>query len=303
MNGEGFIYDRRRARLRGGEPTAAAPRDRSPTATSTDARSRVVARRPPDRLRLGAATRTRDHDDVGDLWLVRGRGRRAAAAHRHGRAPSCCPPSRPTARTIAYLGHEHALTTSGATSGSTPSRADGGDVRAASTAALDRTCAPLGGDGPLWSADGRSIYFAVEDQGARPGLPRRAPGGAPERGDRRRAAWSPGSRRCRRPPLAFAASDPVAPAEVFVGAADGSGERPLTDLNRRWRDEVALARPERFRFERDGLHARRLGDAARRLRAGTPLPGAAERPRRPARAVRLRLLRRVPGPGGRRLRA
>src|SRR5262249_8761898 len=42
------------------------------------------------------------------------------------------------------------------------------------------------------------------------------------------------------------------PAEVFVCAADGSGERRLTDLNREWKGEVALSSPERFRFERAG---------------------------------------------------
>jgi acylaminoacyl-peptidase len=45
----------------------------------------------------------------------------------------------------------------------------------------------------------------------------------------------------------------VTPAEVFVCAADGVGERRLTDCNREWRAEVALSRPERFRFERAGF--------------------------------------------------
>ena len=53
--------------------------------------------------------------------------------------------------------------------------------------------------------------------------------------------------------IAFAATDPVTPAEVFVASGDGGGERPLTDMNRAWRDEVALGRPERFRFERAGF--------------------------------------------------
>ena len=63
-----------------------------------------------------------------------------------------------------------------------------------------------------------------------------------------------GFSRCRDQPLiAFTATDPVTPAEVFVASADGSGERQLTDLNRAWRDEVALARPEAFSFEREGF--------------------------------------------------
>jgi dipeptidyl aminopeptidase/acylaminoacyl peptidase len=45
----------------------------------------------------------------------------------------------------------------------------------------------------------------------------------------------------------------VSPPEVYVCQADGTGERRLTDLNREWKAEVALARPERFRFERAGF--------------------------------------------------
>ena len=51
----------------------------------------------------------------------------------------------------------------------------------------------------------------------------------------------------------FAASSPVAPAEVFVCRADGHEERQLTQLNKAWTDEVALSSPERFRFTRAGL--------------------------------------------------
>jgi dipeptidyl aminopeptidase/acylaminoacyl peptidase len=40
---------------------------------------------------------------------------------------------------------------------------------------------------------------------------------------------------------------------VFVCDVDGGGERPLTDWNRDWKREVALSRPERFRFERAGM--------------------------------------------------
>jgi dipeptidyl aminopeptidase/acylaminoacyl peptidase len=46
--------------------------------------------------------------------------------------------------------------------------------------------------------------------------------------------------------------DPVSPAEVFLCRADGTGEKQVTDLNRDWKAEVALSRPERFRYEREG---------------------------------------------------
>ncbi|PYM17966.1 MAG: hypothetical protein DMD81_07215 [Candidatus Rokuibacteriota bacterium] len=53
--------------------------------------------------------------------------------------------------------------------------------------------------------------------------------------------------------LAFTASDPTSPAQLFVANADGTGERQLTDLNREWKSEVALSEPERVRFTRAGF--------------------------------------------------
>jgi len=53
--------------------------------------------------------------------------------------------------------------------------------------------------------------------------------------------------------VTFAASRPVAPAEIFVCQADGSDERQLTQLNRPWMETVTLSAPERFRFTRAGF--------------------------------------------------
>jgi dipeptidyl aminopeptidase/acylaminoacyl peptidase len=51
--------------------------------------------------------------------------------------------------------------------------------------------------------------------------------------------------------LAFVASDPTHPAEVFL--RDGSGERQLTDLNADWRSEVELAQAEHYTVCPDGM--------------------------------------------------
>jgi dipeptidyl aminopeptidase/acylaminoacyl peptidase len=122
------------------------------------------------------------------------------------------------------------------------------------TAGLDRTCQPFfGAVGPIWSPDG-FIRFAVEDAGDVPVYRVPADGSAPpERivaGERQVTGLS-ASRDGGL--LAFTAMDPVAPAEVFVVRGDGAGERRLTDLNGEWTTEVALSRPERFRFERAGF--------------------------------------------------
>src|SRR5207249_8562063 len=53
--------------------------------------------------------------------------------------------------------------------------------------------------------------------------------------------------------IAFTATDPTKPTELFVCNADGSGERQLTYLNREWSAEVELSVPERFTFRRAGF--------------------------------------------------
>src|SRR5262249_14043340 len=107
---------------------------------------------------------------------------------------------------------------------------------------------------PAWSGDGRSITVAAEDRGAL-ALYRVSAMGAPApaplvAGERIVGGFSV-SRDGRS--LAFTASDPVSPPEVFLATADGGGERRLTRLNDDWRGQVRLSAPEHFEYERDGV--------------------------------------------------
>jgi dipeptidyl aminopeptidase/acylaminoacyl peptidase len=200
---------------------------------------------------ISARHEDRDYDNATDVWLVPAAGgepRRLTDTA----GPVSLPAFSPDGRAIAYLGHRY-RTESGRNRRVFTIPVEGG-APTCLTMDLNRTCEPFFGSvGPLWSTDGYWIIFAVEDQGDSPIYRIRAMGdAAPERiitGERqvtglsisRDGQW-----------LAFTAMDPVSPAEVFLCRADGTGEKQLTDLNRDWKAEVALSRPERFRYEREG---------------------------------------------------
>ena len=158
----------------------------------------------------------------------------------------------PDGRTIAYLGHRY-LHESGRNKRLFTVPVAGG-APTCLTIALDRTCVPFFSSvAPLWSGDGQWITFAVEDQGDIPIYRVRADSTtAPERiitGERQVTGLSASRDGAL---LAFTATDPLSPAEVFVCYADGTGEKQLTDLNHAWKAEVVRSQPERFRYERDG---------------------------------------------------
>ena len=123
--------------------------------------------------------------------------------------------------------------------------AEGGGAPRILTAALDRNVAS-----PVWSADGSSITFLLEDDRA-VGLARvPAAGGAIERlvsGPRVVSAFAAGANG----KLAVLASTPLAPAEVFT--LDGTTLRPLSRQNDGWLSRVKLGSVEPISFKsRDG---------------------------------------------------
>src|SRR5262249_61749240 len=111
---------------------------------------------------------------------------------------------------------------------------------------LDRWCGPVAVK-PLWSPDGRWLTFAAEDRGALSIYRVEAAGGATPAtivsGERLVTGLSvSGDGQL----LAFTATDPINPAEVFVAGSDGNGERRLSHLNQQWLEPVDLSPPQHF---------------------------------------------------------
>jgi acylaminoacyl-peptidase len=248
LNGEGFIHDRFSHLFVVLADGSAPPRqitdgefhDSAPT-WSPDGRSLAF---------VSARHEDRDYDNAADVFIVSAEGgepRRLTDTA----GPVAQPAFSPDGTQIAFLGHRY-KNEAGRNMRVWTVPVTGGTPRCL-TESLDRTCQPFfAGQGPEWSADGMYLTFAIEDRGDVPLYRVRADGAAPPEpivtGNRQVTGFS----LSRGGLLAFTATDPVNPNEVFVCNADGGGERQLTDLNRAWKQEVALSRPERFTYERAG---------------------------------------------------
>ncbi|HEY7516853.1 MAG TPA: S9 family peptidase [Methylomirabilota bacterium] len=156
----------------------------------------------------------------------------------------------PDGRTIVYVGHRYPAD-DGRNAHLFAVSVDGGPSMCL-TEPLDRPVWDFAR--PVWSADGEWILFVARDRAAYPLYRVRAKGAEPP-------ALVIGGEQCiagvsvarETGHIAFVATDPTSPAEVFVAKPDGTAARPVTELNRELKADIAPSRPERFTYRREGL--------------------------------------------------
>jgi dipeptidyl aminopeptidase/acylaminoacyl peptidase len=236
MNAEGWTYDRRRHLF---IVDAATGETRQLTDGDWDD---IQPAWSPDSRRItfvSARHESRERDRSEDLWVVDADGGEPVQVTPGGGSVAL-PAWSPDGQSIAYMGFADA---------EDPPRnsrlwltpATGGAPRCL-TANLDRNLEASETAAPVWAADGASILTGIQERGTVGVVRVAVAGGSVERlvaGQRSINNYDP-----RGDAIAFVASGPARPAEVFI--RDAGGERQLTDLNAAWRSEVELVEPEHF---------------------------------------------------------
>ncbi|MFH2054607.1 MAG: S9 family peptidase [bacterium] len=196
--------------------------------------------------------------DSVDLLVIPAKGGKARKIATP-KGPSHLPRFSPDGKTIAYIGHDNPEDSWGVTNihvWKVPFR---GGKAVDLTAKLDRmtidltisdTSEGFGGTAPIWSADGRWIYFQISDAGATQLCRVSASGRKFETvigGKQHVVGVSLAGKKSK---VALVVTNPTMPAEIHVaGVGPNSKPKRLTFLNQELEKEVALAKPEEVIFK------------------------------------------------------
>lgn len=242
-NGEGFTYDRRRhlfvVDVVAGETRQLTDGDWDDTQPAWSPDGRRVAF-------VSARHDSRDHDHAVDIFLVDAAGGEPMRLTPGGGA--CALPAwSPNGGAIAYLGYTDAED-SPRNSRLWLVPAAGGVPRCL-TMGFDRGLEISDTAAPIWRTDGTALVVGVQDRGTVGVVQVQVADGRVMPlvfGRRSVASYSVAGTA-----VAFTASEPHRPAEVYVCTA--RGERQVSDLNADWRAEVELPEPEHFTLQSDGV--------------------------------------------------
>ncbi|MFN8539120.1 MAG: S9 family peptidase [Thermomicrobiales bacterium] len=257
-DGDGYFDDRRRhlfvisAEGEGGEARQL---------TSGDWNASNPAWSPDGRWVAYCANQDEDRDtsEVNDLWVVpadadNGPARKVTS----GRGPVSLPSWSPDGASIAYVGHEQGYMPGAnmrllviPATGGTARDLTGDFDRSINNVAMGDVRMGVDGQCPVWSPDGQSLLTIATDSG-NTGIYRAALSGGITRiigGDRACVGFTTPRDGA---PIAFAATDPTRPNEIFVANADGSGERQLTRHNDDFLAGLTIQPAERIAYTSTG---------------------------------------------------